>query len=422
MSEIAGYANDPTQPDISCCKYRHLRQFSGKLVQRTLIGLLRMKKPILAAVVVFILELWSFTQRVEPVPAPADVALQLGTEGGEHQFHLGELIPIRFSYRADNPGRYIWAGNGTKLAGGHSLEIACSPTAERVKRYSTAPDDIAFGQILNADCGGVGFGGGIGGGCGDCDGELPLTTAALTFGIVPLNTYVRFRTPGIYTCQGSSAEITASSRDEKIRPALLVKSNSITVTIVDDPAWAHPAATEYADTYDKLCRADDVAEHRSSQCFDVAERITYLDTAESLAIEVRGIDGRNHGWENGFWDAIRQSSHPREALHMMTSRIQEPDFKVSPSVLEWLASLELRIEVPDAFQGGMPANYRALAVEKLRKYVRLLGNSLSRKNSDVLPESAKAYRTFAEQKYCERESLISMEERSQVLAAIAHRP
>src|SRR6202007_3203269 len=121
MSEIAGYANDPTQPDISCCKYRHLRQFSGKLVQRTLIGLLRMKKPILAAVVVFILELWSFTQRVEPVPAPADVALQLGTEGGEHQFHLGELIPIRFSYRADNPGRYIWAGNGTKLAGGHSL-------------------------------------------------------------------------------------------------------------------------------------------------------------------------------------------------------------------------------------------------------------------------------------------------------------
>ena len=65
--------------------------------------------------------------------------------------------------------------------------------------------------------------------------------------------------------------------------------------------------------------------------------------------------------------------------------------------------------MPDAFQSGMPANYRALAVEKLRKYVRLLGNSLSKKNSDVLPESAKAYRTFAEQKYCERESLISME-------------
>ncbi len=380
------------------------------------------KKPVLAAIVVFILVLSSFAQRVEPVTAPADVALELGTEGGEHQFHLGELIPIKFSYSANGPGRYIWAGNGTKLAGGHSLEIECSPAAERVHPYSTSSENVAFGQILNADCGGVGFGGGIGGGCGDCDGELPLTTAALTFGTVPLNTYVRFRTPGIYTCQGSSAEITATSHDEKIRPALLVKSNPITLTIVDDPAWARPAATVYEDAHDKLCRGDDVAEHRSLQCFDVAESITYLDTAESLATEVRGIDGRNHGWENGFWDAIRQSSHPHEALRMMTSRMQEPDFQVSTSVLEWLASSELRMEVPDAFQSGTPATYQAQAVEKLRKYVRLLGNSLSKKNFNVLRESAKTYRTFAGQKYCERQSLISTEEQNQVLAAIAYRP
>ncbi len=138
-----------------------------------------MKKTVLAAAVVFTLVPSSYAQRVEPVPAPADVALELRTEGGEHQFHLGELIPIKFSYSANGPGRYIWAGNGSKLAGGHSLEIACSPAAERVTPYSTSPDDVAFGQILNAGCGGVGFGGG--GGCGDCDGEQPLTTAALTF-------------------------------------------------------------------------------------------------------------------------------------------------------------------------------------------------------------------------------------------------
>jgi hypothetical protein len=379
-----------------------------------------MKKRVLGAVVVFILVLSSYAQRVEPVPAPADVALELGTEGGEHQFHFGELIPIKFSYSANGSGRYSRVGNGTKLAGGHALEIACSPAAERVTPYSTSPDDVAFGQILNADCGGVGFG--SGGGCGDCDGEQPLTTAALTFGIVPLNTYGRFRTPGIYTCQGSSAEITATSRDEKIRKALLVKSNPITLTIVDDPAWARPAAAVYADTYDKLCRGDDVAEHRSLQCFDVAERITYLDTAESLATEVRGFDGRNHGWENGFWDAIRQSSHPHEALRMMTSRVQEPDFQVSTNVLAWLASSELRMEVPDAFQSGTPATYHAQAVEKVRKYVRLLGNSLSKKNSNALPESAKTYRTFAEQKYCEPQSLISTEEQNQALRAIADRP
>jgi len=381
-----------------------------------------MEKPVLAAVMVFILVLSSFAQRVEPVPAPADVVLELGTEGGGRQFHLGELIPIKFSYSANGPGRYIWAGNGTKLDGGHPLEIACSPAAERVKPYSTSPDDVAFGQILNSACEGVGFGGGIGGGCGDCDGEVPLTTAALTFGIVPLNIYVRFRTPGTYTCHGSSAEITATSRDEKIRPALLVKSNPIILTIVDDPAWARPAAIAYADAYDKLCRGDDVAEHRSLQCFDVAERITYLDTAESLATEVKEFDGRNHGWESGFWDAIRQSPHPHEALRMMTFRMQEPDFQVSTSVLEWLASSELRMEVPDAFQSGTAATYHAQAVEKLRKYVRLLGNSLPKKNSNVLTESARTYRTFAEQKNCERQSLISAEEQNQVLAAIADQP
>ena len=355
------------------------------------IGLFRMKKPVLTAVVVFILVLSSYAQRVEPVPAPADVALELRTEGGEHQFHFGELIPIKFSYSANGSGRYIWVGNGAKLAGGHALEIACSPASERVTPYPTSPDDVAYDQILNSACGGMGFGGGIGGGCGDCDGEVPLTTAALTFGIVPLNTYVRFRMPGTYTCHASSAEITATSRDEKIRPALLVKSNPIILTIVDDPAWAGPAAIAYADAYDKHCRGDDVAEHRSLQCFDVAERITYLDTAESLATEVKEFDGRNHGWENGFWDAIRQSSHPHEALRMMTSRVQEPDFQVSTNVLEWLASSELRMEVPDAFQSGTAATYHAQAVEKLRKYVRLLGNSISKKNSNVLTESAKTY-------------------------------
>ncbi len=137
---------------------------------------------------------------------------------------------------------------------------------------------------------------------------------------------------------------------------------------------------------------------------------------------MKGIDGRNHGWDNGFWDAIRRSSQPHEALRMMTSRMQEPDFQVSTSVLEWLASSELRMEAPDAFQSGTPATYHAQAVEKLRKYVRLLGNSLSKKNSNVLPESAKTYRTFAEQKYCERQLLISTEEQNQVLATIADRP
>jgi hypothetical protein len=106
----------------------------------------------------------------------------------------------------------------------------------------------------------------------------------------------------------------------------------------------------------------------------------------------------------------------------MTSRMQDPDFQVSNSVLESLASWELRISSPDAFQTTAPAIYHAQAIDTLRKYVRLLGSSLSSKDSDVLLESAKTYRTLAEQEYCERQSLIPKEERNQMFTAHGLRP
>ncbi len=388
--------------NLFCCKHHRI---------------VRMQKLFLTIGVVLILLPSSFAQRTQPVAAPADVVLELGIEGDGHQFHLGELIPVKFSYSAKTPGRYVQVSQIRKLAGGRSLEISCSPSAERFSLKPRSVDDVTFGEMLNAPCG---VGGGFSIGSGDSDGEYPLTATRVTFG-VPLNTYVRFRTPGTYTCEASSADVTNTSRDEKIRPALLVKSNPVRLTIVADPVWAHSAAIAYADAYDKVCRGDDIAEHRFLQCSDVARRITYLDTADSLATEVKGFDGRNHGWDTGFWDAIQRSSFPQEALSLMASRIQEPDFEVSTSVLEWLASSELRMEVPDAFQSGTPANYHAQAIEKLRKYARLLGSSLSNKNPAVFAESAKTYRTVAEQKYCEPQLLISREEQNQVLAGVGIR-
>ena len=82
----------------------------------------------------------------------------------------------------------------------------------------------------------------------------------------------------------------------------------------------------------------------------------------------------------------------------------------------------VRIESPDAFETGSPANYHLQAVETLRKYVRLLGSSLSRKNPKTLAESAKTYRTFAGQEYCEGRALISKEEQDEALAVPGLRP
>ena len=370
--------------------------------------------------VVLIAPLSSFAQDVEPAPAPSDVVLNLGTDGDGHQFRLGELIPIKFSYSAKTPGRYVLVSQSRKLAGGRSLEISCSPSAERVVPRPEGGGGLTFERMLTAPCGGVG--GGVGGGCADCDGEYQLTEIPLAFGVAPLNSYVRFRTPGTYTCEASSAEITTTPRDEKIRPALLLKSNPVVLNVVLDPRWANSAALAYANVYEKECRSEDVVEHRFLQCSDVARRITYLDTSDSLATEVEYFDGRNHGWDNGFWNAIQQFSFPEEALHLMTARMQESDFEVSTGVLEWLASSELRVEIPDAFQTGAPATYHTQAVEKLRKYVQLLGGSLAHKDSSVLPESVKTYRTFADQTYCQSQSLIPREELRQVLSGLETMP
>ena len=380
-----------------------------------------MQKLFLTIGLVAIVQLPLFAQNDEPVPAPGDLVLKLETEGGEQHFHLGELIPVKYSYSAKTPGRYIWLSQSGKLVGGRPLEVSCSPSAEGVSTHLESVDAITFGQMLDAPCGG-GMGAGSSGACADCDGEQSLTASALSFGVVPLNLYVRFRTPGTYVCTASSADVTATSGDEKVRAALLAKSNPISLTIINDPAWAHSAAIEYGDAYEKLCRGKDVVEHRFLECSEVARRITYLDTTDSLATEVKWFDGRSHGWDNGFWEAIQHSSQPQEALRLMTSRMQEPDFQATASVIEWLAISELRMEVPEAFRSDTPEINHAKAVETLRKYIQLLGGSLSRKDPGVLPESIKSYRTFAEQEYCEQQSLISKEEQKQTLAGLSVEP
>lgn len=350
-----------------------------------------------------------------PSPAPDDISLQFKLEGGQQQYHLGELIPMTYSYSVKTPDKYFWVMNNRKLAGGRPITIACSPPVESTRERES--DDSAFKtfeEMLVAGCGGAGVGGGVGGGCGDCDGEVPLGRTPLGFGVIPLNEYVRFRIPGTYTCEASSAEISATPRGEKNRPALLVKSKPILLTIVDDPAWAHSVGGTYADAYEKRCGGNDVAERKFLECSDLARRITYLDTTESLATEVKEYDGRNHGWNNGFWDAIRTSSYQPEAVRLMSLRMQQPDFEASTWVLEWVAISELKMETPDAFVNNTPNSYHGLAVEKLRKYVRLLGDSLARKEPVVLGESRKTYRYFAERQFC-GEALVPTEERNRAL-------
>ena len=219
-------------------------------------------------------------------------------------------------------------------------------------------------------------------------------------------------------CVVSSADVTTSSKDESLRYALLVNSKPLELRITDDPTWSRSVATTYASAYDRSCLGEDVARNNFSECTDLARRITYMDTVDSLTNEAARIDGRDHGWDNGFREAIRRSSYPVDALQLMTARMQEPDFEVSQSTIEWLASSELRIESPDAFETTSPADYHAQAVDNLRKFVRLLGASLAAKDPRVVRESAKIYSFFATQEYCEGKPLIPQQEQDLILSAI----
>jgi hypothetical protein len=371
-----------------------------------------------ANALVLALTLTSVAQSPKPLPAGPDVTLTFTTEDNQHQFHLGELIPITFSYRAGSPGKYILVSLSNKLVGGRGIEVSCVPSAEQAERTHLGINDDIFEQMLYT-C--VGHGGGIGGGCADCDSEQPLTDSPIEFGSQVLNTYVRFRTAGRYSCVASSADLTTASAQEKIRPALLIESSPLELNVVDDPAWSHSAVETYTAAYKKLCRGNDVtAEHIPFQCGDLSARITYLDTLESLSAEVSLLDGRTRSWDSGFWQAIQDSSFPGAAVQLLTKRIQDSDFQVSPEILQWLAVTDLRMDLPTAFDSSDPTAYHSQAVEKMRKFVQLLGNSMRNKNSAVLPESRKTFLSMAEQSYCEENPLISREERQQMLARPVH--
>jgi hypothetical protein len=362
-------------------------------------------------------------QDEQPIPAPDDVLLTLRTQGGRQKFYLGEPIAVEYSYTAV-PRRYLHVSRIDRLTGGRPLQVECNPAVELTSDASVASSAEAsrFQQMLIDPGCRAGFGGGVGGGCGDCDQEYSLGSVPVGFGLGYLNRYVRFRQPGVYSCRVTSAQVTTAAREEKIRPALFVKSNWVEIGISDDSAWAHSAALAYAAAYGKDCRGDDVPNKRFGECSAVATRLSYLDTVESVAMEIQFFDGRNHGWDDGLLDAITTTSHRSDALRLLRHRILEPEVDVSDRLLNLLATWSLQADDADAFQStSAPSDYHDQAKEQLRKYVRLLGTSLAAKNSEVLEKSLKTYQMFAEERSCKGEPLIPDAERAAVLGGVKSR-
>jgi hypothetical protein len=364
--------------------------------------------------ILLLIPLFSYAQKSIPIPAPDDVSLRFSTEDGRNEYHLGEPIKVKFSFSGSARSRDLYVDLSPDCAWGVDgcrMEVKCEPAGEPVVTADYFGTYDKFQRVLVGACQGKGIPlearwGGI---CG-CD-VVGFLRNSPVYGPFPLSSYVRLRVPGNYTCYATSTQVVTSIHGERFS----TRSSPLELTLIDDPSWAHTAALEYADRYEKLCNTKEKPESLQ-ECVDIATRITSLDTLDSLAIEVKHVKGQAFYW-NGFWNAIWSSSHPREALRFMTKRMQDPDFRVDRDFLQELVIRSLQLDSPGIFQSSEPAIYQSQALEKLREHVRLLGSSLPNKNADTIDKSLQAYRSLAELRQCDGHPLIPDEERELVLAA-----
>jgi hypothetical protein len=105
----------------------------------------------------------------------------------------------------------------------------------------------------------------------------------------------------------------------------------------------------------------------------------------------------------------------------MSQRIQDADFDVSSSTLEVLAAWAFMQDTPHAIDSDQSSVYHAGALDSLRKYVRLLGNSLPKKDARAREGSVNTYLNFESQDYCEGQPLIPADEAAAVLRSIGTR-
>jgi hypothetical protein len=374
---------------------------------------------VLLGFVILLLRLASTAQNVAPTPAPDTVTLQLTTEDQRHQYYLGELIKLRFVYSGLLANRDLWVDMNPQFvrAGGGAIQIKCDPPPPLRVQTGSLKHLRNFESMVLGSCSDAKLNLRIQSG-GVLSGivSYPIQDS-VPFGPVPVTDYVRLSSPGKYTCHATSIQLTSRGQENV---HFLLKSNSLELTIVDDPEWSRKAALNYGEAFEKSCLGERNTRRNSDSsrnCAEIVSRITTLDTPESLELETKYWDGRSDAWDVAFVNAISATNHPREALQLMTRRIQDPDVRVHAYELVQLAMASLDLETSGALESSEPAQYHSQAVDKLREYVRLFGSSLASKHPDVVDFDLAAYRDLAEGKDCSGATLIPGEERDRVISA-----
>lgn len=356
---------------------------------------------------------------LQPQRQPPDLTLLLQAEDGRREFRRGEAIKLKLGYTFTTPGRYMQIQPADRLEGGQGFSIRCEPGDSAVDRIKD-PGNLSAWSILNAgpSCG-FGFGGGIGGGCGDCRSELPITREQAWSFTFELNDRVQFMQAGRYSCTAAAADVTQTASTYDGQVAVEMTSAPLVIDVYNDRAWSGVAlADAVRQLQSDICKQPG---NHEQKCGLASRVVLFLDTEESLAAAVRLLGTTEKtGWEHYLWLAVLQTRHRKLALDLLSKRALDPDFAVTDTVLDTLSAMALREAAPQAFAANAnQAAYHPQALDLMRGYIRTLGDSLREKRGNALDVSKSTYEHYASAMFCEVEPLIPMGEMQATLASIA---
>jgi len=359
--------------------------------------------------------------------APPEVKLELRAPDGRTEFHLGERIQLLEVYTTAAPGKYSVLDSKLEpnQRGLHPIQVA--PAEYVVARNSAS---VSAEPILMANCA-----------TGSTVAPGPVMREhAEILGAKPvelsfeLTAEVQLTRPGVYTLQATRHNI----RNTATKAELTVEAKPLQITVVEDPGWSHSELEESASqfeiargAYESMKPAEKSPDASPSQAaaeelqrkqlsakmHEAARNMSAIDTEESLARIVGYFDGSIES-EQMFWQSIQESRHRRQVLDLLSNRMLQPDFRVTPQFLEAMTAFSLESEQPFVYRQDTPDSRKQLssrARDILKSQLLALAPSINSKDPAARDVSRATFLDLAKRKYCAADPILDPAQAAQLL-------
>jgi hypothetical protein len=399
----------------------------------------KLKALAFSLLIVFSFPAFSQSASLDTIPRqPSDLHLVLTTKDGRTQFHLGEIIELELAYSSDVPGKYLLLSLPQKIKG-HPARTIISTSQNVIDRFKDSGNRSAY-AILHVNCE-FGTGGGIGGGCADCDGVWQLGASPIRFPY-SLTDQFQITEAGRISLHAEAASVIVAPLDLETSQPIPATSNTLEITIVDDPLWAHMRLEEAASAFETahskytgagwdLTPEEGMPLEQRGRRWDLeyqmqkaTEAMRVLDTEESLAEVVKLYDGSVQNpdyYHHVLWRAIIQSKHQALAVKLLAARITDSDFALTLEMLDQLTAMGLEVQAPGSTHSDDKESLRSYypaARKLLEDYVLDVGRSLQEKHAGALESSLRAFKKYAKEDFCDGQPLIPEGVYNQLLRSV----